>query len=162
MSSIPVVPAPAKVSWLKKLGQDVLKILGVIQKAEPAVEPVVEALVPASIPVFAIFDEIMQIVIMGESAFAAVGMASNGPAKLAAALPGVEALLDKWVSDNLPGSADILKADSYVQAKAAIATEYVNAAVAFLNALPANSQTAVVNGAVAAASAAKAASVAKV
>lgn len=155
MSSSPV--APAKVSWLKKLGQDVLKVLGVVQKVEPAVEPIVEALVPASVPIFAIFDEIVQIVVMGESTFAAVGMASNGPAKLAAALPGVEALLDQWVSDNLPGAAAILKDEQYLAAKAANATAYINAAVAFLNSLPPASQTAVVSGAVAAAAAAKAA-----
>jgi hypothetical protein len=160
MSSTPVVPAP-KVSWLKKLGQDVLKVIGVVQKDEPAVQSVVEALVPASAPVFAIFDEIVQIVVLGESTFAAVGLAANGPAKLAAALPGVEALLDQWVSDNLPGSSAILSAESYVAARTANATAYINAVVAFLNSLPASSQTAVTSGAVAAASAAKAAVAAK-
>ena len=155
MASTPV--APAKQSWLSKFGQDVLKVLGIAQKVETAAEPVIEALVPASIPAFAIFDKIIQIVMLGESTFAAVGMAANGPAKLSAALPGVEALLDQWVQDNLPGSADILKAQSYLASKTANATAYINAAVAFLNSLPPAAQTAVTSPAVAAAAAAKAA-----
>lgn len=160
MSSTPV--APPHVSWLKKFGQDILKVLGIVKTVETVAEPVVEALLPASIPVFSIFDEIMQIVQMGEATYAAVGLAANGPAKLAAALPGVQALLDQWVKDHLPGSAQILTAETYVAAKAANATAYINAAVAFLNSIPANPQTAVTSPAVAAASASAAAVAAKV
>lgn len=151
-------PVPVKKqSWLSKFGQDILKVLGIAQKVEQVAEPVVEALVPASIPFFGIFDKIIQVVMLGEATFAAVGQQSNGAAKLAAALPGVKAMLDQWVMDNLPGSQQILASEAYVSAKAANATAYINAAVAFLNSLPPAATTAVTAPAVAAASAAKAA-----
>lgn len=152
---------PPHVSWLKKLGQDVVKVLGVAQKVESAAEPVVEALLPASIPAFSIFDRIISLITSTESAFAAVGLQSSGPAKLNAVLAAVTSLLDGWVTSNLPGGADIVKGEQYIAARAANATAYVNAAVAFLNSLPASATTAVTPEAVAAASAAQAAVAAK-
>ena len=161
MSTIPLVPPAPHVSWLKKLGQDVLKVLGIAQKVEAIAEPVVEALLPASIPAFSIFDRVIALVTTTESAFAAVGMQSSGPAKLTAVLGAVESLLDGWVTSNMPGSADILKGEQYLAARTANATAYVNAAVAFLNSLPASAQTATTPEAVAAAGAAQAAVAAK-
>src|SRR5271155_3450780 len=155
MATTPVVPA--KVSWLKKLGQDVLKVLGVVAPAEKVAEPFIEALLPASVPVFGILDEIFPIITVTEQAFSAVGQQSNGPAKLNAALSGVEAAIDQWTAANLPGSAAILATDAYIQAKLAAATAYVNATVAFANALPASPATSVTSSGVAAAAAAKAA-----
>ena len=158
----PVTPVvAAKVSWLKKLGQDVLKALGIAGQAEKAAEPIVEALVPASAPIFGILDIIFPIVATTEQAFAAVGQALNGPAKLQAALGGVESAIDQWTVANLPGSAAILATDAYIQARLVAATAYVNATVAFANALPVNPATAVTSAGVAAGAAAKAAVAAK-
>ena len=150
-------PAAPKVNWLKKLGQDVLKVLGIASSAEKVAEPFVEALVPASIPVFGILDEVFPVVTTVEQAFAAVGQQSNGPAKLNAALTGVESAIDQWTTDNLPGSTTILQTDAYIQARLAAATAYINATVAFANALPASTSTSATSAGVAAASAAKAA-----
>lgn len=159
MATTPVVPA--KVSWLSKLGADIKKVLGIASAAEKVAEPFVEALVPASIPVFGILDEVFPIISTIEQAFSAVGLQASGPAKLNAALSGVESAIDQWTTNNLPGSASILKADSYLQARLAAATAYVNATVAFANALPANPSTAVTAAGQAAASAAVAAVAAK-
>lgn len=149
-------PVVKKQSWLSKLGQDILKVLGFASKVEQAAEPIIETAFPVSIPAFAIFDKIMQIVMMGEATFAAVGLQSNGPAKLAAALPQVSAMLDQWVASNLPGGADIVKGEAYLAARTANATAYVNAAVAFLNSLPPSAQTVIIPGAVSAGAAAQA------
>lgn len=156
MATTPVTPAP-KVSWFHKLETDVLKVLGIAQSAEKVAEPFIEALVPASIPVFGILDQIMPVISTVQQTFAAVGQAGNNQAKLQAALTGVEGAIDQWVAANLPGSASIKNADSYIQARTAAATAYINATVAFANALPANPSTAVTSAGVAAASAAVAA-----
>ena len=161
MSTAVVTPPVKKQSWLSKLGHDVLKVLGIAQKVEAIAEPVVEALLPTSIPAFSIFDRIISLVTSTESAFAAVGMQSNGPAKLNATLGAVGSLLDGWVTDNLPGGAEILKGEQYIATRTANATGYVNAAVAFLNSLPPSAQTATTPAAVAAAGAAQAAVAAK-
>ena len=144
-------------SFLSKFGHDVLTVVGIIGKVEAVAEPVVETLFPASIPVFNIFDKVINLVTANEAAFAAVGQASNGAAKLQAILGAVSAELDGWVSANLPGSAEILKSTQYIQAKSAIATQYVNAVVAFLNSLPAGTATTTSASATVAAAAASAA-----
>lgn len=153
MASAPVV-AP-KQSWLSKLGQDIVKVLGIVTGVEKVAEPVVEALLPASTVAFGIFDKIVQLVTNIEGAYAAVGQQASGTAKLGAAVPYVESLLDQYVTDNFPGSADILKAETYLAQRAPVAESYVNLVVQFLNSLPASSQTAVTTSAIAAAAAAK-------
>jgi hypothetical protein len=159
MSSVVTTPVTVvpKVGWFKKLEGDVLKVLGIAGSAEKVAEPFVEALLPQSAPIFGILDQIFPEVAIIQQTFAAVGQANNNQAKLQAALTGVEASIDQWVSANLPGSAEIKNLDSYIQARTAAATAYVNATVAFANALPANSATAVTAPGVAAASAAVAA-----
>lgn len=132
----PITAAP-KVSWLKKLGQDILKVLGVVVKVEQVAEIPVEAILPASIPAFGVFDKVMQLVGVAESSFAAAGQASNGPAKLQSILAATGKILDQYVADNFPGSAEILKSEQYIAGKTTVATQYINSVVAFLNSIPA-------------------------
>jgi hypothetical protein len=134
----PVGPAPAKVtkvSWLKKLGQGFVKVFGIVAGIEKVAEVPLEALVPATIPGFAIFDKVASLVGIAETNAALVGQASNGPAKLQAVLTTTGQLLDQYVQDNFPGSADILKSETYIQGKVGVATQFVNTVVAFLNSL---------------------------
>ena len=144
MATAPTVPA--KTSWLKKLGQDFVKFLGIANKIEKAAEPIVEAILPASTIGFSLFDGVVAIVTSGEQAFAAFGQASNGPAKLQAALGGVIQLFEQYIQTNLPGSAQILASEQWLSARSAIATQYINTVVAFLNSLPASTVTATANG----------------
>lgn len=153
----PIVPVAPKVGWFKKLETDIQKVLGIAQEGEKVAEPFVEAIFPASIPVFGILDKIFPLVTTIQQTFAAVGQADNNQAKLQAALNGIGADIDQWVTDNLPGSAEIMKADAYIQARTAAATAYINATVAFANALPAPTATTATSSGVAAAAAAIAA-----
>lgn len=167
MSSTPVTTAPpAKVSWLKKFGQDVLKIITIgFVDAKPVVElgaQVIEGLDPALAPAIAagegIYEKIAAYALTVEATFAAAGQASNGPAKLNAVLAGVGTDIDAWVSANFPGSATIIKAETYLQSKAGL----VNQVVSFLNSIDGNSvPTAITPQAVASAAAVRAALAAK-
>jgi hypothetical protein len=146
-------PVPIKkTSWLKKLGQDVVKVLAAVAGVEKVAEPVVEAFVPASSVVFNIFDYIVGLTTTAEQAFAAAGQQTSGAGKLAAVLPDVEQGLEQWITDNLPGSADVLKSEEWLSSKSTVATSIANSIVGFLNALPASSSTSVTaTGSVAAA-----------
>jgi len=144
MSSTPVTTAPpAKVSWLKKFGQDVLKIITIgFVDAKPIVElgaQVVEGLDPAIAPAIeageGIYEKIAAYAMTVEASFAAAGQASNGPAKLQAVLAGVGGDIDAWVAANFPGSATILKAENYLSSKAGLINQVVN----FLNSIDGNS-----------------------
>lgn len=160
----PISPAPPAphVSWLKKFGQEVAKVVGFLAKDAVAVEHVALPVADAVLPMFApeinlaggIFDKIAGLAQINEAAFAAVGQASNGPAKLSAVLGAVNQDLDAWVADHFPGSSAIEKGEMYVASK----TDLVNAVVKFLNGVDASA--AAVNPtatAIAAASAARAA-----
>jgi hypothetical protein len=158
----PAVVAPVKQSWLKRFGHEVLVILGVVAKDVAPLEkiavPVAEALLPAFAPAIAagagIFEKLLEMITTVEGTFAAVGQASNGPAKLQAVLAGIGPILDDYVQYHFPGSAAILKAEAYLASK----TGLVNAVVAFLNNLEAGMVAAVPgSSAVAAAAAAQAA-----
>jgi len=133
-------PAP-KVSWLKRFGQEVLKVIGIVAKdaqaAEPVIVPLAETLLPAEAPLIAAgaswFDKAMDLIKINEAAFAAVGQASNGPAKLAAVTQGVEQDVDAWVAGHFPGSTAIQKVEGYAAARQDLITGYTNSAVKFAN-----------------------------
>ena len=140
MAATPVAPAP-KVSWLKRFGQEVLKVIGIVgkdaQAAEPVIVPLAETLFPAEAPLIAAgaswFDKAMNLIKINEAAFAAVGQASNGPAKLDAVAQGVEQDVDAWVQGHFPGSASIQKLEGYAAARKDLITGYTNSAVKFAN-----------------------------
>jgi hypothetical protein len=122
-------PAPTPhVSWLKKVGNEIAKILGIVQKAEPTVVAFTEALLPQFAPFIAsadtIFQNIVKEIVAAESAAAAAGLSGTGPQKLAAVLANVSPMLDTWIASNFPGAAKLADAT-----KAGL----VNAVVAVLN-----------------------------
>ena len=133
---ITVTPAPAKVSWLKKLGLDILKVLNIVNPIEKLIEKPVEAFLPITTIGFNLFDYLVGQATNIEAGYAAITSAPTGIAKFNTLLPIASAALDQWVEANMPGSAEILKADSYIQAKTIWATNEVNNVVAFLNSLP--------------------------
>src|SRR5271155_2616349 len=135
MSSTSPTPAPApapKISWLKKFGQDVLKVLTFVAgKAAPIAEvagTAVEAIDPAlTAPITVAENLITKIATQAtvtEGAFAAVEQGSNGPAKLAAVLGEVAPEIDAWVAANFPGAT---------QVSTVVKTGLVNSVVAILN-----------------------------
>lgn len=152
MSTAPV--PVAKVSWLKKFGQDVLKVLGFVAKeAAPIAESagaVVSILFPAFAPAIAAGENLVANIAnqasVTEAAYNAVGSGANGPAKLQAVLNAVGPEIDAWVQAAFPGAAQVSAI-----AKAGL----VDAVVAILNDIDANlALTTPTAAAVAAASAA--------
>jgi hypothetical protein len=160
MSASPVVPAPVaatKVSWLKKFGQDIEKVVGIIAKdAQPvaaAAGLAIEAVDPALAPLVTVGEnlvsKIAQQAQITEAVFASVGQASNGPAKLQAVLNAVGPEVQAWVTSAFPGAAALSTANL---------TQLVNAVVAILNSVDGNlALTPPTTTAIAAASAAVAA-----
>lgn len=119
-------------SWLKKFGSVLKTIFVDIGKVESKVKPIVEELLPASAPFFDVFDAGVEVAKNLEVAFNAAGQASNGPAKLKAALPGLSAALDAYTLAKFPGSSDVLKTEAYIASKPVL----MNAIVQYLNSLP--------------------------
>lgn len=151
---------PVKVSWLKKFGQDILKVLGFIGKeAVPiaqAAGSVISVLDPALAPLITVAESLVSKIAtqasVTEAAFTAVGQASNGPAKLQAVLDAIGPEMDGWVAAAFPGAKQISSA-----AKAGL----VNAVVAILNDVDGNlALTTPTPAAVAAAAAAQSAAAA--
>lgn len=144
--TLPVTTTPAPhVSFLKKFGQEVLKILGVVAKdAAPIAQIATNVAAPLAelaLPQFAPEIEIakswvnkgLNLILLNESAFAAVGQAANGPAKFQAVLNGISQDLDAWVANDFPGGAELIKGETYLADKSAYLTSYINSTVAFLN-----------------------------
>jgi len=137
MSSTTVAPAAPKVSWLKKFGQDVVKVVSWIAgKAQPiaaAAGAVVSALEPALAPEIAVAENLISKIAnqaaITEAAFASVAQGSSGPAKLQAVLAAVGPEIQSWVSNAFPGAAALSQA-----AQAGL----VNAVVAILNEIDPN------------------------
>jgi hypothetical protein len=163
MSSTNQTPAPApttatpKVSWLKKFGQDVVKVVEFIAgKAQPiaaAAGAVVSAIDPVLAPEISVAESLVTKIAnqatVTEAAFAAVGQGSNGAAKLQAVLESVGPEIDSWVASAFPGAAALSKT-----AQAGL----VNAVVGILNDIDPNlALTNPTASAVSAATAAKAA-----
>ncbi len=77
-------------SWLKTVGQDILKVLGFAAKEAPMVAPIVTAIDPALGPIAAAastaIETIQSIVVTTEGAFAAAGQGSAGASKKTAAV----------------------------------------------------------------------------
>jgi hypothetical protein len=132
--TIPATPAPAtpKVSWLKKFGQEVVKVVDFVAgKAAPiaqAAGSVVSALLPQFAPEISIAENLVSSIAkqaqVTEATFAQIGQASNGPAKLQAVLSSVGPQIDQWVANSFPGAA---------AASATVKAGLVNAVVAVLN-----------------------------
>jgi len=137
----PVVAAPAKVSWLKKLGLDILKFLSIASPIEKVAEPIVEALVPVSAIAFNLFDYAVAQVTNIEAAYAQITTAPSGVAKAQATISAIENAIDQWVTANMPGSQGILTAAAYVSARLTLAQNMSNGIVTFLNQLPAPAST---------------------
>jgi hypothetical protein len=163
MSSTPVVPVVAapKVSWLKKFGQKVEQVLGLIAKdAVPvalAAGQVVSFIDPVLAPEITVAENLVSKIanqsLVTEAAFAAVGQASNGAAKLQAVLNAVGPEIAAWTASAFPGSSAL---------SLAAQSGLINAVVAILNDIdPSLGLVTPTPSAVAAASAAVAASKAK-
>jgi hypothetical protein len=156
-ATVSVTPIVPHVSWLKKLGHAIGVALGFIAKeavpVSEAVGAVVGILDPAAQPLIlaaeSIVSKIAAQAAVTESAFTAVGQASNGPAKLQAVVNSISPEVDQWVTNSFPGAA---KASTLVK------QGLVNSVVALLNEVDGNlALTAPPAGAIAAASAAQAA-----
>jgi hypothetical protein len=128
----PVVPPVAKVSWLKKFGAEVVKVLGFVAgKAVPiaqAAGAVVSALEPQLAPAISIAENLVSKIAVQasttEAAFQAVGQASNGAGKLQAVLSSIGPEIDTWIANSFPGAS---------AASTASKAGLVNAVVAILN-----------------------------
>jgi hypothetical protein len=112
----PVVPAtPAKVSWFKKLGQFLGKVLKAVVKdgavVEETVSPVLSTLFPQWAPLIASADglatKILQQAAVVETNATAIGAATTGAAKLQAVLDAIGPDIDEWTAAALPGSAKL-------------------------------------------------------
>jgi len=156
MSSAPAAPI-AKVSWLKKFGQEVVKVVTWIAgKAVPVAQAagaVVSAIEPALAPEIAVAENLITKIAnqaaVTEAAFAATNLASSGAAKLQAVLNAVGPEINAWVQAAFPGSAAL---------STGAQSGLINAVVAILNEIDPNlALTTPTASAVAAASAAAAA-----
>lgn len=133
MSTAPV-PVIAKVSFLKRFGQIVGKILHVIAKsAAPIADQaasVAEVLLPQFAPEIAFADSLVTKIakqaIITEAITTGVGAAASGADKLAMVLAGVGPEVDAWVTAMFPGAKQVSAI-----AKAGL----VNAVVAITNEL---------------------------
>jgi hypothetical protein len=133
-----VATQPVHVSWLKRVGQVIGRILGIVAKdAAPVANvaaSVAEALLPQFAPEIAVADGLVSRIakeaIAIEGAAASTGQASGtGPQKLATVLSNIGPALDQWVALNFPGAAAVGTAE-----KAGL----VNAVVAILNKIEGN------------------------
>lgn len=131
-SSTPPAVTAAPVSWLKKVGHVVGRILGIIAKDAAPVAAVAAQVAEAMLPQFSgeiqfadnLVSKIAKEAIAVEGVSAASSTAIGGAAKLSAVLDNIGPALDQWVAANFPGAAAIGSAE-----KAGL----VNAVVAILN-----------------------------
>ncbi len=126
----PATPAP-KISWLKKFGQVLGKILGFVGTEAPKIAaiaaPVAETLLPQFAAEIAAADNLVtniakQAIVTEATAAAGAGM--TGAQKLAAVLSNIGPDVDAWVTSNFPGASQVSSV-----AKSGL----VNAVVAILN-----------------------------
>lgn len=123
---------PAPVSWLKRVGHIVGRILGIVAKDVAPVAAVAAQVAEAMLPQFAgeiqaadnLVSKIAKEALAVEGVSAASSTAIGGAAKLAAVLENIGPALDQWVASNFPGAAAISTAE-----KAGL----VNAVVAIIN-----------------------------
>jgi hypothetical protein len=126
----PIAAAAPHVSWLKKIGNVVAKIVGAVVKVEPGIVRVAEIALPEFAPEIALadglFSKALSLVVTSQGVFTAVGQASNNAGKLAAVLAGFGQEMDAYIATNFPG-AKALSLD--------VKTKYVNVMVAIANEL---------------------------
>jgi hypothetical protein len=107
--------APAKVSWLKKVGQFLGKVVGLIAKDGKPVVDDAATVAKILLPQFAgeiniadnIADNIMQEIVTAEAAEQAGVGVSGGAAKLAAVAAASGPALDNWINSKFPGAATL-------------------------------------------------------
>lgn len=101
-------------SFLKKLGLAIAKVVGVVQKVEPTVEKITIALLPQFAPAIeslgTLVQNILQEIVAAETAAAAAGQTGTGAQKLAAVTAKIGPVMDDWVSSNFPGAAKLADA----------------------------------------------------
>ena len=135
MSTAPaaVVTAP-KVSWLKKVGQDIGKVLTFFAQKAPAVAveagTVASLLMPQFAPEIGLSENLVTNIakeaVAVEGAASAASTATTGPAKLEAVVANVGPAIDTWVQSAFPGASAV---------SAASKAGLVNAVVAIMNEL---------------------------
>jgi hypothetical protein len=135
MSSTAAVVAAPKVSWLKKIGQDIGKVLTFFAQKAPAVAveagTVASLLMPQFAPEVTVAENLVTNIakeaVAVEGAAAAAGTAGGtGVQKLAAVVANVGPAIDTWVQSSFPGASAVSTAS-----KAGL----VNAVVAIMNEL---------------------------
>jgi hypothetical protein len=110
-----VTPAAPKVSWLKKVGQFLGKVVGLIAKDGKPVVDDAATVAKILLPQFAgeinaadnIADNIMQEIVTAEAAEQAGVGVSGGAAKLAAVAAASGPALDNWINSKFPGAATL-------------------------------------------------------
>lgn len=111
-------------SWLKKVGVFLGKLVGIVAKAEPTAVSIAEALLPEYSALIAggnvIFQTILKEIVAAEAALGA----GTGPQKLAAVIAAVGPAIDGWIAASFPGTKQVSEA---------VKTGLVNAVVAVLN-----------------------------
>jgi hypothetical protein len=127
-----LVAAAPKVSWLKRFGQVMGKILKVVSSsAKPIADlatPIAEALMPQFAPEIQVADNLVSNIakqaVVTESIAATAAIAPTGPQKLATVLGSMGSEIDAWVQSSFPGAKAVSTAG-----KAGL----VNAVVGILN-----------------------------
>jgi hypothetical protein len=104
------------VSWLKKAGQDVLKVFGYVQTGAKWLvghgAPIAEALLPQYAPLIAegadVLTTVSKYIVWVEGAASAfLGTANTLEQRLAAIQPYVKQAIQAWFSANFPGTAKV-------------------------------------------------------
>jgi hypothetical protein len=124
---------PVKVSWLKKVGQTIGKILGIVAKDAKPVADTAAAVATVLFPQFsleimaadALVSKIALQATTVESVMAAAGTANGtGVQKLTAVLQDIGPAIDQWVANAFPGAAAVSNTSK---------SGLINAVVAILN-----------------------------
>lgn len=124
------------VSWLKRVGQVIGKVLGIVGHTAAPIAHIAAGVAGALMPQFApeiafadgLVTKIAKQALVTEALAAAAAGATSGPEKLAAVIANIGPELDAWVASAFPGSAQVSAV-----AKAGL----VNAVVAIMNELKA-------------------------
>ena len=133
-------PAPAvattvvapKVSWLKKVGLAIGKILHIVATDAKPIEEIAVPVAKALAPQFSglideadkIFSSVVNEAVAAEGVSTALAQENSGPQKLQQVVTAIGPMLDAWVQANFPGAAAVSNVE-----KAGL----VNAVVAIIN-----------------------------
>lgn len=124
------------ISWLKRVGQVIGKVLGIIGHQAAPIAHIAAGVAGALLPQFSpeitfadgLVTKIAKQALVTEALAAAAATATSGPDKLGAVVDNIGPELDAWVASAFPGAAQVSAV-----AKAGL----VNAVVAILNELKA-------------------------